>query len=155
MSQVHLLLGYNGGVMANLAASPNDPLFLNHHTMIDCIFEKWLKRHSTAQYPENNSEDFIGHRVNDCIVPFFPVYTHMDMFRGADTFGYACDLPNISEESSPVPTNPPIPTTQYVPTNEPDNDADNDNDDDNAALSNTIYSTTIILVIILAVSLLI
>lgn len=99
--------------MANLAASPNDPLFLNHHTMIDCIFEEWLKRHSTAQYPEdlgedgNNSINYSGHRVDDCIVPFFPLYTHRDMFKNANALGYSCDLPNINpipEESTQEPT---------------------------------------------------
>ena len=54
--QVHIILrlGHFGseafnnprisGVMADVAALANDPIFLNHHAMVDCIFETWLQR---------------------------------------------------------------------------------------------------------------
>ena len=51
-TQVHIIVGIGdfmsdlvkneSGVMADVAASPNDPIFINHHTMIDCILEEWL-----------------------------------------------------------------------------------------------------------------
>ena len=61
--QVHVLLGLGKtvdensvpfeirGVMADVAASPNDPIYINHHTMIDCIFDVWLKCNYTRLYP--------------------------------------------------------------------------------------------------------
>ena len=41
------------GVMADVAASPNDPIFINHHAMIDCIFEEWLKFNSQSADPQS------------------------------------------------------------------------------------------------------
>ena len=102
--QIHFILGlgYFGseasnnplirGEMADIAASPNDPIFLNHHAMVDCIFETWLqKNRSNAQYPIS-SEIPKGHRRDDYIVPFFPLYKHADMFHTADKFGYKCKI---------------------------------------------------------------
>ena len=81
--------------MADVAASANDPIFLNHHAMVDCIFEAWLQKNPNAQYPVSNDINNIipkGHRYNDYIVPFFPLYTHGDMFSTAENFGYQCKL---------------------------------------------------------------
>ena len=76
--------------MACVAASPNDPVFINHHANIDCILEKWLQKNKDSlQYP--SSDDIReGHRATDYIVPFIPVYTHNDTFKTADNFGYKC-----------------------------------------------------------------
>ena len=79
------------GVMADVAASANDPIFLNHHAMVDCIFETWLQNNPNAQYPVSNDIPK-GHRYDDYIVPFFPLYTHGDMFSTAEKFGYQCKL---------------------------------------------------------------
>ena len=75
--------------MADVAASANDPIFLNHHAMVDCIFETWLKMNPNAQYPADNKIPQ-GHGYDDYIVPFFPLYKHSDMFTTADKFGYQC-----------------------------------------------------------------
>ena len=82
------------GVMADVAASANDPIFLNHHAMVDCIFETWLQNHPSVQYPMESDTNKIppGHRYDDYIVPFFPLYKHSDMFSTADKFGYRCTL---------------------------------------------------------------
>ena len=84
--------------MGDVAASPNDPVFINHHTMVDYIFEKWLQKYQQnwlrlivfGKYdgPKNDPK-FAGHSDNDCIVPFIPVYTHKDMFKQAENFGYS------------------------------------------------------------------
>ena len=79
--------------MSHVAASPNDPIFINHHAMIDCIFEQWLKNNRQATYPNDVGKD--GHRRDDYIVPFIPVFSHKDMFKTADNFGYSCDLSDI------------------------------------------------------------
>ena len=78
------------GVMADVAASPNDPLFVNHHTTVDCILEGWLQRNPNARYPDD--VEIKGHQKNGYIVPFFPLFKHSDMFKTADNFGYSCDL---------------------------------------------------------------
>lgn len=108
--QVHIILGVGDlksgpslpfekvGVMADTASSPNDPIFLNHHGMIDCILEEWLQR-NTDTYPISD-EIREGHRADDYIVPFIPLYTNNDMFKTADNFGYMCRLPNPKESDS-------------------------------------------------------
>ena len=105
--QIHILVGagdfryhykipsYQLGVMLNSAASPNDPLFLNHHSMVDCILEEWIQRHPDAEYPDDMPDELRGMRRDDYIVPFFPLVTHGDFIRTADNFGYSCRLPNI------------------------------------------------------------
>ena len=116
-TQVHIILGIgnfsnvdliksgtlNEGTMANVATSPNDPLFINHHTMIDSIFEQWLQQNPNGAYggPKNDPK-FARHSANDCIVPFIPVYTHMDMFKSAENFGYAYDFISASATTGPI-----------------------------------------------------
>ena len=110
-TQVHIILGLgtvdnlNGpdpvisGTMVDIA-SPNDPVFINHHTMVDSIFEQWLRRYPDGEYGgPSNDRKFAGHSSGDCIVPFMPLYTHMDMFKRAEDFGYSYDfLPPRSGE---------------------------------------------------------
>ena len=100
--QVHIILGIGHfehnltpnetGVMGDVAASPSDPIFINHHGMVDCILEEWLQKNRNAQYPQNPVIR-PGHRKNDYTVPFFPVVTHGEVFKTADNFGYSCSLP--------------------------------------------------------------
>ena len=94
--------------MADVAASPNDPIFINHHTMIDCILEEWLQGHPDADYP---SVTLSGHQKDGYIVPFYPLFKHKDMFKTAHNFGYFCNLPNIavSATASTGPGWPVIP----------------------------------------------
>ena len=40
------------GHMLDPVASPNDPFFIIHHTMIDCVFDEWLQRHPDQEYPD-------------------------------------------------------------------------------------------------------
>ena len=101
--QAHILLGIGSldpeaqsvvpGAMADVAASPNDHIFLSHHSMIDCILENWLIRYPDEEYPVS-TDIRKGHGRDDYIVPFFPLYTHNDMFKEAGDFGYKCDLPD-------------------------------------------------------------
>ena len=102
--QVHIILGLGDfskpvsspkGVMGDVSASPNDPVFINHHTMIDCILEEWLKNHSDPKvrvYPVDVPGTLKGHQREGVIVPFFPIFKHSDMFQTADNFGYSCML---------------------------------------------------------------
>jgi hypothetical protein len=95
---VHILLGVGDvkdpppfelqGVMSCVAASPNDPVFINHHGKIDFILEEWLVQNKDdLSYPQDDRIRH-GHRGSDYIVPFIPLYTHEDMFKTADNFGY-------------------------------------------------------------------
>ena len=96
--QVHIILGLGDitnapefdqqGVMSCVAASPNDPIFINHHAKIDFILEEWLEENKgSLSYPQaGNIRE--GHRGTDNIVPFIPLFTHEDMFKTADNFGY-------------------------------------------------------------------
>ena len=105
------------GTMANVAASPNDPVFFNHHTMVDSIFEQWLQRHPNGEYggPKNDSK-FAGHSANDCIVPFIPVYKHVDIFKPAENFGYIYDfLSSSTSTGSTTPSIGPTPPSTRIP----------------------------------------
>lgn len=89
------------GVMGNVGASANDPIFLVHHTFVDCLFEEWLKINyaSASNYPTAGSIPQ-GHGLDDYMVPFFPLYTNRDMFKPSENFGYVCSpLPSISPSS--------------------------------------------------------
>ena len=86
--------------MGDVAASANDPIFLNHHAMVDCIFETWLQKNPNAQYPVSN-EIPKGHRKEDYIVPFFPLYKHGDMFSTAENYGYRCIIKPIPKFNKP------------------------------------------------------
>ena len=98
--QVHIILGLGNvsdiptfeeqGVMSCVAASPNDPIFINHHANIDCILEKWLQENKDDLTYPSSDEIRQGHRATDYIVPFIPLYTHRDMFSTSDNFGYVC-----------------------------------------------------------------
>ena len=100
MLQVHIILGLGNvskmlsfdeqGVMSCVAASPNDPIFINHHANIDCILVKWLQENKDDLTYPSSAEIRQGHRATDYIVPFIPLYTHRDMFNTSDNFGYVC-----------------------------------------------------------------
>ena len=105
-TQVHIIVGIGyfmsnldankAGVMADVAASPNDPIFINHHSMIDCILEEWLQGHPGADYPSNIPSTLKGHQKDGYIVPFYPLFKHKDMFNTANNFGYSCNLPTTT-----------------------------------------------------------
>ena len=103
--KVHIILGIGDlkdgpsipfeerGVMSDVAASPNDPVFINHHAMIDCIFERWLQENKdNLEYPTSDDDEIRdGHRAESYMVPIMPLYMQKDMFKLADNFGYTCD----------------------------------------------------------------
>ena len=79
--------------MASEGGSPNDPAFFNHHTMVDCLLDEWLKKNPTQPYvgPVGNRM-FAGHGPDDCLVPFFPLYTHRQIYKVGSELGFSCDL---------------------------------------------------------------
>ena len=123
--QVHVLVGIKGTI-GDIPIAANDPVFINHHTMIDCLFEQWLQsNHPNKEYPSMTLDPkFAGHGAGDCIVPFIPVYNHSDVFnKRANDYGYACDLRSfLATPTNPPATNPPAtnpPATNPPATNPP------------------------------------
>ena len=148
--QIHLILGIGGfnnnfepyekGVMGDVAASANDPIFINHHTMVDCILEEWLQaqqNNRNVDYPANQTIRK-GHRRNDYIVPFIPLYTHNMMFKRADSFGYSCNIPDAAPSTAPTTA----PTTQQPPRTQPRS---------TTATTASAQSTTALYLLILAI----
>ena len=89
--------------MYDPVASPNDPVFVIHHTMVDCMFDEWLKRHPDEEYPDVPlTLSTRGHQRHGFMIPFFPLYTNADMFKLANNFGYYCNLPNITAADTEV-----------------------------------------------------
>ena len=105
--QIHNVLGLGStqpplnfdkqGVIGDGAASPNDPIFINHHTIVDCMLEVWIQRNKDhLDYPTTDRVRY-GHRAEDYIVPFIPLYKQKDMLVSADNFGYSCTIPETSD----------------------------------------------------------
>jgi len=90
------------GQIGDVVGSPNDPVFIIHHTMIDCVFDEWLIRHPDEEYPDVPlTFTTRGHQANSYMIPFFPLYTNADMFKPAgNNFGYYCDLPKIATNTN-------------------------------------------------------
>ena len=110
--------------MSDVAASPNDPVFINHHAMIDCIFERWIQKNKDDLAYPDSSEIREGHGGNDTIVPIIPLYMEKEMFMPAENFGYTCDTstdPTDTDDNTnptgtggnknPSDTNPTSPDT--------------------------------------------
>ena len=84
-NQVHIFIG---GIMGDVPPSANDPIFLLHHSFVDRIYEKWLRKYNKDASVLSLLDAPIGHNRHDVIVPFFPLYTHQQMFKKSFEFGY-------------------------------------------------------------------
>ncbi len=116
--QVHLIVGLGDqestvpvdkrGHMDDVAASPNDPFFYIHHTMVDCIFQTWRTANPNAQYPVSVDPSQFpiadGHKKDDYSRGWLPLYKNSELFAQAENFGYTCALADI-----PAPPPPPPP----------------------------------------------
>ena len=103
LPQAHFLVGLGGvtplpphlqGSMIDFGSAPNDPLFIIHHTMMDCILEEWTKRHPSSSFPDGPLVRD-GHKKSDYLRTFFPPITHGEVFTDPKEFGYYCQLPNL------------------------------------------------------------
>lgn len=81
------------GTYIDVSASPNDPIFAPHHAMLDCILAEWLRQHPEAEYPYNVTT--IGHARDGFVVPFYPLFTHKELFVPIEELGYTCNLPGV------------------------------------------------------------
>jgi tyrosinase len=74
--------------MGVVASASNDPIFHLHHSFVDRIYEKWLRKFEKDASVLSKFKAPMGHNKHDVIVPMFPVYTHQEMFRKSLDFGY-------------------------------------------------------------------
>jgi len=93
--------------MGNVPIASNDPIFINHHSMVDYILEQWFLSdyEHTYQSPDSEADRYQGHRFHDCLVPFIPLYTHEDMFKPASEFGYEYESPAMPVDEA-IPAGP-------------------------------------------------
>ncbi|XP_065182635.1 tyrosinase-like [Sycon ciliatum] len=88
---------YTGGTMANVAASTNDPLFWLHHSMVDRVFEIFIKRNGETYTLTVGAPP--GHNADDCMVPFYPLHRNKDYLKLSTKLGYQYDsLPEYAHE---------------------------------------------------------
>ncbi len=87
------------GHIHDVAASPNDPLFIVHHLTVDCVLEEYLRKYPDAQYP-TNPEVRDGHRVDDFSRGFFPLLKNREIFVPGRNFGYTCMLADIPDAAT-------------------------------------------------------
>lgn len=74
--------------MGAVPSAANDPIFPLHHSFVDRIYEKWLRKFRKDSSVLSKFDAPIGHNKDDVIVPMFPLYTHQEMFRKSLDFGY-------------------------------------------------------------------
>lgn len=87
--------GWVGPDMADNAYTAFDPVFWSHHSMIDLVFELWLREHAATTYTVNCAlQPFMGGRaatVNEDD-PRTYLYTNIgDMARDSRSLGYDFD----------------------------------------------------------------
>ena len=87
-NQVHIVVG---GVMGDVPSASNDPIFPLHHSFVDRIYEKWLRKFNKDASVLSSYDAPIGHNKDDVIVPLYPVYTHQQIFKKSFEFVYAYD----------------------------------------------------------------
>jgi len=84
-NQVHIVVG---GAMGDVPSASNDPIFPLHHSFVDRIYEKWLRKYNKDASVLSVFDAPIGHNRHDVIVPLYPLYTHQQMFKKSSEFGY-------------------------------------------------------------------
>ena len=97
-NNVHIVLG---GTMSDVPSASNDPIFPLHHSFIDRIFEKWLRKYNKSASVLSQYDAPIGHNRYGVIVPIFPVYTHEEMFKKSFEFGY--EYEDVDSEGTYIP----------------------------------------------------
>ena len=74
--------------MGDVPSAANDPIFWLHHSFVDRILEKWLRKYKANATVLSKMGAPIGHNRTDPIVPLFPIRTHEQMFKKSWEFGY-------------------------------------------------------------------
>ena len=75
--------------MGDGPAAPNDPIFWLHHSFVDRILEKWLRKYKANATVLSKMGAPIGHNRTDPIVPsLFPIRTQEQMFKNSWEFDH-------------------------------------------------------------------
>ena len=82
--------------MSSSVSASNDPIFFLHHSSVDRVLEKWLRKYNKNASVLSSYDAPIGHNRGDVIVPLFPMYTHENIFKKSFEFGY--DYEDVDEE---------------------------------------------------------
>ena len=77
-NHVHIVVG---GAVGDVSSALNDPIFPLHHSFVDRIYEKWLRKFNKDASVLSSYDAPIGHNKDDVIVPLYPVYTHQQIFK--------------------------------------------------------------------------
>ena len=78
----------NIGAIGDVPPASNHPIFALHHSFVDRICEKWLRKFNKNASVLSTNNSPIGHNKNDVIIPLCPLYTHQQMFKKSFEFGY-------------------------------------------------------------------
>ncbi|XP_035658296.1 tyrosinase-like [Branchiostoma floridae] len=84
-NHVHL---YLDGTMSNVPSAANDPTFFLHHCNVDRLLETWIRRYGAMDSAQPLTGAKPGQNRYEHIVPFFPPYSHADMFKRSTELGY-------------------------------------------------------------------
>ncbi|XP_078581110.1 tyrosinase-like [Branchiostoma floridae x Branchiostoma japonicum] len=84
-NQVHI---YLNGTMSHVPSAANDPTFFLHHCNVDRLLETWIRRYGASYSAQPATGASPGENRYEHIVPFFPPYSHADMFKPSTELGY-------------------------------------------------------------------
>uniref|UniRef100_A0A8C5MDP7 Tyrosinase copper-binding domain-containing protein n=1 Tax=Leptobrachium leishanense TaxID=445787 RepID=A0A8C5MDP7_9ANUR len=107
----NLFHAYIGGTISQVAISASDPLFILHHSYIDKITERWIRKYNASpkSYPSNDNP---GHAPRECVTPFLPCFFNEALIDISTVFGYTYSNLNQSE-----PAEEPSVNGYYWPVN--------------------------------------
>ena len=71
-NQVHIVVG---GAMGDVSSASNDFIFPLHHSFVDRIYEKWLRKFNKDASVLSTYNAPIRHNKDNVIVTLYPVYT--------------------------------------------------------------------------------
>ena len=89
-NRVHI---YVGATFQDVPRAFNDPVFLPHHANVDRLYEIWLEKYSSNNFPSYQPDTFSydvppGQNIDEFIVPLFPLITNRQAHQRATSFGY-------------------------------------------------------------------
>lgn len=80
------------GPLSYGASSPNDPFFALHHTQVDRIFERWLRKRRQGSWDLPPVSIVPPGHCRSCnMVGFYPPTQHKDVYRHSRSLGYDYD----------------------------------------------------------------
>ena len=100
-NRVHIFIG---GTMKDVATAASDPFFWLHHSFIDMMLEKWMRKHPTSIHPWTTTDAPPGHSYNDCQALLLPLLSHANFFSNSRVHGYTYDQLEGKIDYTPILT---------------------------------------------------